>query len=438
MNPYPWRRVFVIGTLACASAALLVVAGCGGSSDDDDSSAQVRVLNATVEMDAIDITLDSSETDETVFAAAVAADAVDGYRTLAVDSYTVRLRRAGTLTTLATTGILPSKDYSHTLVAHGLDGALGVRLLTDEEAEPSAGRAKVRIFNSGSTSGTVDVYLTDTSTAIDSVPPTLGNVAAAAVSVFTDLPQGDYRLRITARDDKSQVLLDVAGLPLADKSITTLVLQPTAGGVLMSLLALPQKGQPVAYKNADARVRLAAGLTQNAGVSAQVGATSINFGLPSPTVGNYTRVAAGAQAVAVTVNNTLNLGGNTDLRAGHDYTLLVYGEADAPQYRLVSDDNRLPTTAKKARMRLAHGLAGAASLTLAKDYAVAAGGIGLGAVSDAVLVDSGASSRLEVTTPSLALPLYLNETAALAEGGVYTVFMLGSAATPVGILRRDR
>lgn len=439
MTSHPLRRTLFIAALACASAALLAVTGCGGNNDDDDlGSASVRVFNATVDLGALDVTIDSGNIDETVLAAGVNADSADAYRSLAVDTYTVRLRRAGTLTTLASTALVPSKDVSHTFIAHGLDGTLGLRMLTDDEADPSAGRAKVRIFNSGTSSGVVDVYLTDATTSLDSVAPTLGAVGATALSSFADLLQGDYRLRVTSRDDKSNVLLDVASLSLADKSIVTLVLQPTAGGVLVSVLALPQKGTPVAYKNTEARVRLAAGLTENAGVSAQVGATSVNFGLPSPTVGNYTRVAAGTQAVSLTVNNALTLGGSAELRAGSDYTLMVYGEASAPQYRLVSDDNRLPTTARKARMRLAHGLAGAGSLTLAKDYSVVASGIGLGAVSEATLVDSASSSRLEVTTPFQSLPLFLNETAALAEGGVYTVFMLGSSAAPVGILRRDR
>ena len=141
----------------------------------------------------------------------------------------------------------------------------------------------------------------------------------------------------------------------------------------------------------------------------------------------------------MTVNGGASLGGTMSLAAGGDYTLLAHGDAAAPVFTLLTDDNRLPTSSAKAKMRLVHVASSVGSgLTLAKDYVAVANDVAYGSASTPAQVDSSTAARIEVTSPLVVDPLYAGSDIVITSGAVYTMFMLGGASNPVGVLRRDR
>jgi Domain of unknown function (DUF4397) len=417
---------------------------CGGGDDDDDGQAQVRVLNATADVTSIDITLESSDEDidENVHAAAVGLDRTSDYAGVTATTYTVRLKRAGGNTTLVTYGITAEEDKHYTVVAFGREGRLGLAVLTDEERdddEPDAGRARVRVFNASIDAGTVDVYWTDNDALLDEVTPTVSGLAGGTIGYYNETARGSYRLRVTGRDEKSDLRLDIPEIDLEDRGIVTVVLQPTPGGVLVNAVLLPERGAPSARKIEQARVRLVAGATDNGAVTAEIGGTSVNVNLRSPSVGSYVLVPAGQPQLTVRVNSQTIVNATTPLSAGGDYSLLVHGLPSAPSVKMLTDDNRLPNNSSKAKMRLVHAVhAIDSNLTLAKDYVSVSNDVPYGFASVSGQVDPASDARLEVTSPLFTNPLYLNDEAVLVTGGAYTVFMLGAAAQPTGILRRDR
>jgi hypothetical protein len=424
MKP-PARSLFRFAVAATFCFALL--SACGGGGDDD--KAKLRVLNATGDVASIDVTVDNDKIDERVHAAAVATDKVSDYGNLDAATYTLRLRRAGGSTALAAYTLTGDKDRYYTAVAHGREGALKLAVVDEVESESSSGNAKLRVFNSGTDTGAVDVYLTDATTRLEEVSPTIAGVGGGTIGFHTTIARGTYRLRITGKEDKNDLRLDVPELVLADKAIVNLILQPTVGGVLVNAIVLPQKGSPTLFKTTLARARLVAGVTQNAAVTAQVGSTSINTNLRSPSVGSYTLVPAGSQTVSVSVNGTSIVNSAQTLQAGGDYSLLAYGDAATATFTLLADDNRLPLTASRAKMRLIHAAANVSGgLTLAKDFVAVANDVPYGTASTPAQVDNATKARLEVTSPLFANPLYLNQEAVITSGGVYSMFMLGGAA----------
>lgn len=80
-------------------------------------------------------------------------------------------------------------------------------------------------------------------------------------------------------------------------------------------------------------------------------------------------------------------------------------------FKLLADNNRPAASTSKARLRLVHGV----------------GGLG-----------SGLTLTLEVTSPLSASALYSGSDLTLTAQGVYSMFLLGGAASAVGVLRRDR
>jgi hypothetical protein len=124
------------------------------------------------------------------------------------------------------------------------------------------------------------------------------------------------------------------------------------------------------------------------------------------------------------------------LTAGADYTLLVHGTGDTS---LISDDNRLPSSgSSRARIRLIHGAPTTDALTLSVDYAVVAADVARGTASSFFNISSAEERRLDVTAASAADALYVAEDTRIQSGAVYTVFVLGGASTPTGLLRKDR
>jgi Domain of unknown function (DUF4397) len=427
-----------------AACATIVLAACGGSDDDDGGNASMRVINATADVEQIDLTTEGLDDDndnsgETAFATAVALDGQTDYASIGDGNWRVRMKRAGNSSSLALGSAAIGGGERYTLFAYGREGDYRLYAALDDEDEPSSGKSKVRVFNAAADAGSVDVYLTESNASLDDTLATASNVAGATLGFYNTVDRGTYRLRVTAGNDKDDVRLDVEGLELADLSRVTIVLQPGPGGVLVNALISQYQGGVSTLKNGFARARLVAGASNNAAVTADLGSTSLNVNLRSPSIASYALVPAGEVAAAIQVNATTALSGNVTLAPGGDYTLAVYGDAAAPSWRLIADDNRPPANGERAKMRLLHMALGVDStLTLVKDFVSVAGNVAYGNASSYSQVTTAAQARIEVTSPLSATPLFLAEDVELPSRGVFTVFMLGGASTPTGILRRER
>jgi Domain of unknown function (DUF4397) len=432
-NAYRVWRLFLVGLLAAT------VAACGGS-DDDDGTANVRMINATADAESIDLTVANDDVDEFRQIAGVARDGQSDYSGIDDGIYTIRMKRAGASSTLAINSGTFSKDERYTVFAYGREGDYKVYAAfdDDEEDEPASGQAKVRVFNAAPDAGSVDVYVTEAAASLDDTIPTVAGIAGATLGFYTTIDRGSFRLRVTGINDKEDLRLDVSGLELPDKARVTIVLQPGPGGVLVNALVSQFQGGLSTLKNTKARARLVAGVAGNGAVTADLGGTSLNVNLRSPSVGSYALVPAGTMTANVRVNATTSLGGTAVLAAGGDYTVAVYGDASAPTWRLIDDDNRPPASSEKAKMRLLHMANGVDALTLVKDYVAVANDVAYGNASTYGQVTNSTSARVEVTSPLSVTPLFLSEEAVIPARSVFTVFMLGGAGTPTGILRRER
>jgi hypothetical protein len=438
------RRARSLPSVLVTMVLAATLSGCGGS-DDDGGNAQVRLINATADLASIDLTVENVDEDEdgveTRFAAAVARDGRSEYADIESASYRLRLKREGASSSLALNSGAFSADERYTVFAYGREGdyRLLVDFEDDEEDEPNAGKAFVRIFNGAADAGAVDVYITEDDASLNDTIATATGVAGATMGFYNTLDRGSYRLRVTGINDKDDIRLDVSGIELADRARVTIVLQPGPGGVLVNALVVQYQGEVAAVKNSFVRARLVASASNNAAVTASLGTASLNVNLRSPSVGSYTLVPAGNVAATLSVNASTSLGGNVELMPGGDYTVAVYGDAAAPQWRLITDDNRAPADTSRAKMRLLHLALGIeANLSLVKDFVGVASDVPYGNASAYNTVTAGNDARIEVTSPLSVTPLFLDEEVDLPSRSVFTVFMLGGGTAPTGILRRER
>ena len=257
-----------------------VLAGCGGSGTD--SGGTVRLVNATQGYGA----LDGYVTDVKQFSG-IAESGASGYVGVGSGTLTFKLKLADSSTTALTQDLTPTSGTNYSLLAYNIGSKLSVAFLNDSQLAPTVGTAAFRVFNGATPAGAVDVYVTDSTTALTDVSPVASSVAAPGIGAYTEITKGTYRVRVTGAGDKNDLRLDIPAVTLSDQQIATLVLSSTSGGVLVNGLVLNQGGTATAFKNTTARVRVVAAVTGNGTVAASAGGLALGTALQAPSVGSY-------------------------------------------------------------------------------------------------------------------------------------------------------
>lgn len=416
---------------------LALLNGCGGGSLDTEGS--VRLVNATSEYTTLDLYAASDRV-----STGVASYGVGGYASLEADSYTFNLKDGGSAATAASTSREVTKKDHFALVAYTSGGTLKTEYLPEDEDGPSSGTAKLRVFHTASAdAGSVDVYVVSTACSALST-----SSAAATASAVSGLQSGytevsaasggtSYHVCVTASGNKNDLRLDIPALTLSNQQVATLILTRTPGGVLVNGLLLTQQGALTQALNTSARVRLAASTSPAGVISATLGGVLIGANTSPAVTASYALVPAGSATLQVN-GATVALGGTTgSATAGGDFTLLVTGTPASPVARLIVDDNTIsPSTVLTTKIRVVNGLNGStASVTLSvDDQAVGTASFGEASSSTQVL-PSAALARLEAIQGTAQV--YLRDNTTLTAGKVYSLFMLGDAASPTGLLRVD-
>ena len=422
---------------AAAGAAvvlgLAMLAACGGGTDH--TKAQVRLVNASSGYSALDMSVDDTRRFSSVaYGASADYVEIDPAKTSTVIS------RPNSATSLASFTPSYRKDQNFSVLAYGGEGTLKTLVLDDNTGAPADGKTLLRVVNAAPDAGKLDVYLTGSGETLNEAVAVQTDAALGVPSGYTPVNSSTWRLQVTATNSKTDVRLDVAALSLGNGNVTTLVLTPGRGGVLVNALLLVDRGGIVRADNTQARVRAVAGVSNGGAVTASMAGTTLMNGDAAPAINaSYTLVGAGTQPVAVSVDGTAAALASASLAAGGDYTLLVYGLPGAPTAGVIEDDNTLPIDSTGAKLRLVHGLADqGGTLSLKVDLAPVANGVAPGHASAYAAVSASTTAELTVTTPGVADPLVdLIDRTILANGN-YTMFVVGTMASTKSILSKDR
>lgn len=427
------RRALLAAGLGLA--IVLGLAACGGG--EDRSKAQVRLVHASTGYAALDLVVDGQRLRRDV---AYGGDRA--YVEVDPDAADTQITPAGATTALVRTTPALAKRRHYALVAYGAAGSLRAVLLDEDADAPDRGQARVRVLNAAPEAGALDLYLTTAGAALADAGALHANAGAGTASALATTDAGTWRLRVTGAGDQDDLRLDLPAVTLADREVLTVVLTPGVGGVLVHALRLTQQGAIETLANTQARVRAVAGVTASGTLTATLGDVGLMNGSGAPAIGTYRLVPAGpvdATSGTLAVDGAALPLPAATLTAGGDHTLLVWGPATTPQAAWLSDDNRPATVAGRAKLRLVHGVAGLATpIALTVDFTPQADGVGPGTASAPASIMATTLATLTVSAPSLGAPLFSAADQTLAAGGVYSLFVLGAAAAPAGILYPDR
>ena len=450
-----------------ALVALPLLHACGGSSSGSGSSS-VRLVNASADFPTLDLVGPTGA----ALSAGVASFSAGSYGGVDAGTQMLSLKPTGSVSAAATGSYALGKDTSYSVVSYVANGVLTGSLITESETAPTAGTAKLRIFNTvynravPNDADKLDVYVV-TSNCADLASSSVAAVSSAvtALGAFTEIGAvaagTPYHVCVTGASDRSDLRLDLPAVTLKDQQVTTLVLTSTPGGVLVNGVQIDQQGTVTSRRNLSARVRLVADAALGGTVSADVGGTTLAPAagpLPSPRVGSYVLVpvgTGGTLATSVRINGGPAVAGSVSATPGTDLTLLVAGTAAAPVVKPIADDNRPSTNAAlPVKVRVVNGINGlpaGSGVDLSVNNAPAASNVLFGNAStpfSTVAATAAAATGLEVTsatsvlvngTPPATTSVFKasGTDAVLRAGKVYTVFVLGDVTNTVSLLRQD-
>ena len=426
------------------TAAAVALSGCGSGSGNS-SSANVRVANATLTHASIDLLANAA-----VAAPAVAADTVSAYVAPASGSVTLQVNDAGGATALVTAVPTLTGGNHYTLVAYESGGAVKAAVIGEDVALPAAGVTSLRIYDAAIEAGALDVYITTGACTVDNLtaisPTTSFGTLTAVAAVSLTQGAGSYNVCATASGSKTDIRMDLP-ITIAGQTVATVLITPASGGALLNGSLLIQQGAYAAVRNTKSRVRLAAAVSAGASVTASSSdGTAIDSGV-APAFGFYTLVPA-SSSLNVTVNSaSVAVAAPATLVAGGDATLLVYTGGSGPAAKLISDDNRPPSSSTATKLRLINGVTGnVGTLTLTANSSPVGIGIAVGAASSYQSLIGTANSAGTANTFGFGLTSsaagVLNLTAGSATGTVnsnaaYSVLAVGDvAAQPLQLLIR--
>jgi hypothetical protein len=431
------RRALQAAARLAGAWAGAVLLGLGGCADPgaDPTKAQVRLVNASGGYAALDLLVD----DKRLIAAAGYGQS-EAYGGVDPDQADAKITRPESTTALLSTTLVVRKERYYALVAYGGVGGLRSTLLDENTAAPASGKALIRVLNAAPDAGTLDVYLTVPGEPLVAATPLQAGAAVGQATDFLSVDAGDskvWQLRVTAAGDRSDLRLDIGGLTLPSKGVTTLVLTATTGGVLVNALLLEQEDRIRRFDGTQARLRAAA---PNAGVvTATVGGVPLLGSVTAPAVGSYELVTAGQQPVLVQVDGAVLALPPVNLAPGTDQTLLVYRANGVVGGQWLVDDNRLPLASGQAKIRLVHGLDFPGNpLALKVNFLPIGGDVALPGASAYGSVVSGLENRVTVSETGDPVALFDLSEVALISGGVYSVFVVEGSAPDNGFIRRDR
>lgn len=227
---YPkWRSFCGILSLA-ASLAML---GCGNSGNSG-----VRVVNAaqglgnfTVQVGQIGVASALPFGTEGVQPPGQYAttDASGDYRAVSAGTNQTLSAYSTPGTTLASTTQSFLKNSAYTIVLEAPAPNIMLKTLTDDNTAPQSGDYKLRVMDTSTSAGAVDVYIT----AVGGTPggtPVVGNINFQQVTSYLQLPPGTLEVQVTRAGNPSAVLATKAFSPASGKGYSLFFLDPPIAG----------------------------------------------------------------------------------------------------------------------------------------------------------------------------------------------------------------
>jgi hypothetical protein len=423
--------------LALAAVLLALAAGCNLKSGgyNTTSPPKVRFFNASPDLGTIDATIGTVPA-----VGQMRYETFSSYRTATTGTQPISITLSGTTTQVLQT----TQDFQNgerfSYIVFGRTGAPRALLLSDAVELPGGGNVKLRLVNATVEQQAIDVYVTNPGQDLETVTPTIANIASGSASEFIERNAGSSEVRVTRSGTKT-VLYDSGQVTLSDRNAYSLVAYDRGdpAQVNLGLLTNDTLGSGATFNSLVSSTRFlnaAPGVPAATATIDQTPLPSVAYGTVSP----YVTLPAGvrnASFAATATPGTPIISGSVLLPPGGASTVVFFGAAGAQQGFALQDFNLLPVTPGNGRVRVVNLGSGAGSVSTLVNGTLTVGALAAGQPSLYFELPPAAYTFTFVDPVSLA-PLLTVPAVVVGTDHTYTLFLIGPPGQLGFVLSQDR
>jgi hypothetical protein len=412
--------------IASALIALGVLGGCKGS--HNQNSAQVRMLNAVVDAEPLNMNVDDSAK-----ATGVALGSASGYTEVSSGTRDVKIISSTSQAVLLEKSMGLPDGTNDTVLVYGKRAAMQASVLTDDATVISSGHLRVRVVN---LAGDTGVGAGD----LSSLPAVIAGAGAGTVTPSAEISPGSAPIRITLSGTQDVIFTsDPQNFTAA--SYVTIVVVPSPGGKLVNAIVLTQAGGTTFLQNPISRVKATNAIVDAAaGYNFRADGAPILLNVPFAASSTYINIASGNHTLQLEPSNvpgTIAASLTKSLDGAHDYSLVALGTSAAPQLIAITDDNTSPP-AGLAKVRFIDAMSGLSAVDVQVNFAGELSGLAFGAASSYYNVTPSLTYTITFASQGGLSVLATATPIEIDNGGVYTAYLLGTSSAPQIRVVRDR
>lgn len=420
--------------LATAAIAVLALLGGCKNSGHNQNSTDMRVLNAVADAEPLDVLVDDD-----VKQAAVALGTTTGYSEFSSGTHDVKIRSSSLTTVLADKSVSLGSGANSTLVIYGKRSTMSTLVLADDSTNPSSGHFKVRVVGLSPDAGAVDLYISTSD--VTTVPATVGGVGIGAVTDYIEVVPGSYKLTFTSAGTKD-VLFQSPSMAFADGAIVTVGVFPTVGGKLVNgvVLTSGSSASGTFIPNPLGRLKAVNAVPDSSTFNFKADGTTLLSNVPFGGSSSYVTLASGARTLQLEASNvpgSILTSLSQTINPAGDYTVVAVNNLAQVQLVTFADDNTLPVSGF-AKVRFANAMVGSTTVDALVNFASQASGLPYKGASSYYQLAAGTTYTFTFATPGGVSVITAVSPVEIDAGGVYTMYLMGSAAAPQAKLVRDR
>ena len=427
--------------LAAFCLTSLILAGCSKNSNNDQGNAQLRVVNAFSQANALDLSVDAKPV-----VTGLPFQGNTQYANVDTGSQIFIVNVSGASTGLVNTTYSVSSNTKYSYLVFGPQTAVGALLLSDAFNDPGDGYFAIRFANAAAGPAALDLYLTAPGADLTATAPSVANVSYGSGGLFVPIAKGTgtFEIRITAAGTKD-VVYDGAPQTFAEHSGATIVAFSKGSGKLVDVVLL-RNDDPGSGGLADST------LTQYKVVNASLVPSALNVlvdgslqlsNIPYTGVSNYQRTSAGTHNFSFEATTTPGASLLTlvqTLTAATDTSIALTGTAGALN-ALVLQDNNLPPPVATANIRFVNSSADVGAIDVFVNFSKQVSGLAANSASPyfnlTAAASTGTSYEFDFNLAGTTTSLLKLTSVILTAGHTYTIYLAGPGSSLRGIVSQD-
>ena len=401
---------------------ITVLTGCKAT-EELKTTAQIRLVHAVPDAEALTIKIKDGDTK----VASITTGSTLTYTTFdsASKDYEIRSATDGTLLASRTLSFTGGSRY--TIVLSGRRGSITTTTLDEDSVSPSSGKFRFRVNNLANVGG-VDVYFVALTANVASEQAKYYSAASSGLTGYTEVSEGDYQLVLTTAGTKDIVYESVRQRFAASISFS-LVFTPGKSTKLTSntvMLTYGESGTSSMLPNLRSRLRALHASPDGPLLAFRNGGTTMFSNVPYKGNSSYTTSLSGDRVLdieAFGITGAPVASGTFSLAGGEDYTMIAVNRAASVEL-IKLDDNNLPSTLGKARVRFVNLSPDAGAADMLVNFSKTVSSLPFKSASAYQEFDTGTYTFVFNASNTNAA---IASTAALDLDGskTYTVFLLG-------------